>query len=241
MSATLEVPVLVLAGGFGTRLRTAVSDVPKPLAPVGGSPFLKHLLRAWRGQGARRFVFLLHHDAEKMKAFLRQEQEGGVLTGCEISSLIEGAPLGTGGAVANAVREGAVAGRFLVANADTWLGSGIAELASATAPAIAVVRVPNTDRYGQVRIANGKIEAFEEKSESAGSGWINAGLYLLDARQFEGWDGTATSMERDLFPPLAQSGALRAVAVTADFIDIGIPDDYHRFCRWIESGRTSGL
>jgi NDP-sugar pyrophosphorylase family protein len=183
----------------------------------------------------------LHHDAEKIERFLITEQHDGVLAGCEVTSIVEDRPLGTGGAVANAVNNGLLNGRFLVANADTWLGSGIGELARANAPAICAVHVTNTDRYGQMRLRGGKVDAFLEKTTGAGEGWINAGLYLLDANVFSGWTGSAMSIEQDLFPRLAKSGVLGVVTVEADFIDIGIPEDYHRFCRWIESSRATNL
>ena len=66
--------LLVLAGGFGTRLRTAVTDVPKPLAPVGDVPFLQLQIEHWLDQGIREFTFLLHHQADQIVAFLKAQQ-----------------------------------------------------------------------------------------------------------------------------------------------------------------------
>jgi hypothetical protein len=90
-------PLLVLAGGFGTRLRTAIGDVPKPLAPVGDAPFLKYLVERWVEQGARRFVFLLHHHADQMIAFVEGERRHGALRQCDASWVVETTALGTGG------------------------------------------------------------------------------------------------------------------------------------------------
>ena len=120
-----ERQLLVLAGGFGTRLRSVVSEVPKPLAPVRHKPFLYYLVEQWMAQGVRSFTFLLHHEAERIEYFLDSEKREGILTGCELRTLTEPQPLGTGGAVAFAVRQFALEGSFLIANADTWLGSGI--------------------------------------------------------------------------------------------------------------------
>lgn len=233
--------LLVLAGGFGTRLRSAVADVPKPLAPVAGRPYLHYLDESWTAQGVTAITFLLHYQAEAMMAFVKQQQQDGPLKGCAVDVVVEPTPLGTGGAIAYAVRQLGIEGDFLVANADTWLGNGIRALASTAAPAMATIEVGDTGRYGNVDVCEGKVQGFREKQESRGRGWINAGLYHLDSELFAAWDGAPCSIERDIFPGLAQSGHLNAVALDTDFIDIGVPEDYFRFCRWIESGRREAL
>lgn len=226
----------VLAGGFGTRLRSAVADVPKPLAPVAGRPYLDYMIDRWIRQGVGRLVFLLHHQASLIENFLSGQQHAGRWQDCEIQCLRETEPLGTGGSIANAVREHVLGPTFLVANADTWLGTGLAELAGSGAPAMAVVRVADISRYGAVRVIDGRVAAFREKGVETGAGYINAGLYHLTSAMFERWDGGAFSLERDVFPKLAGERVLNAIPLDTQFIDIGVPDDYFRFCRWIESG-----
>jgi len=227
----------VLAGGFGTRLRSAVATVPKPLAPVIDRPFLLYLLENWVAQGQRSFIFLLHHQAAVIEKFLQREVDTGSLRNCNVRTVVEREPLGTGGAIANAVREAKVQGAFIVANADTWLADGIQDMSAAPPPAVAVVQVENTERYGSARLAGDRIILFDEKQASTGGGWINAGLYHLDAAEFASWDGDAFSLEADVFPKWANAGRLNAVRVESDFIDIGIPEDYFRFCRWAETGK----
>jgi len=234
-------PLLVLAGGFGTRLHAVVSDVPKPLASVAGQPFLRHLLEHWRAQNVGWFVFLLHHRAQAVKDFLESPRQRELLHGCTVQTVTEEQPMGTGGAVAYAVQTAGLSEEFLVANADTWLGHGIQGIAAATAPAMAIVHVHNTDRYGQVQLDRTAVCAFQEKQDSTGSGWINAGSYKLHARLFHDWNGRPFSLERDLLPGLAATGELRAVPIDSTFIDIGIPEDYFRFCRWIETGQFGAL
>jgi D-glycero-alpha-D-manno-heptose 1-phosphate guanylyltransferase len=228
--------MLILAGGMGTRLQPAVSDVPKPLAPVAGKPFLHFMISHWREQGVSEMIFLLRHQANLIETFLATERSG-----ITIRTVIEPKALGTGGALAFAVHELGITGDFLAANADTWLGSGVREVLALPAPAIATVDVANCERYGSVTVENGKVVAFKEKGESTGAGTINAGLYHLNAALFSDWDGEAFSLEQKIFPPLARSGQLRAAALHTDFIDIGIPEDYFRFCRWSESGQTCPL
>ena len=236
-----ERPLLVLAGGFGTRLRSAIPDVPKPLAPVEQKPFLHFLIEKWASQGVRRMTFLLHHQADRIKSFLDFVPNNENLSECELSTLTEPQPLGTGGAIAFAVRQLGLTGSFLVANADTWLGSGLQLLSASPAPAIAIVNVQNSERYGSVVVESGRVVAFREKQSSTGPAWINAGLYHLHANLFRNWDGSLFSLERELFPRLVRDGQLGAVPVQDEFIDIGIPEDYFRFCSWIASGRREPL
>jgi NDP-sugar pyrophosphorylase family protein len=233
--------MLVLAGGFGTRLKSVVSDVPKPLAPVGNVPFLQYQVEHWVEQGVRSFAFLLHHQADLIERFLDGQRQGA-LRGCDVQALVERTPLDTGGAVAYAVQQLGLDGEFLVTNADTWLGGGVRELQRAGADAMAVVGQPDVSRYGQVEFdAEGYVQAFREKGDASGQGWINAGLCVLRADHFKTWDGGRLSLEREVFPRLLAARTLRAVRLESDFIDIGVPEDYERFCLWQQGGREGRL
>ena len=224
--------LLVLAGGFGTRLRPVVSDVPKALAPIGDVPFLRLQIQNWLAQGLREFTFLLHHQADLIIDFLIVN-EAGLLRDCKVDWLIESVPMDTGGAIANAVKALDMKNEFLMTNADTWLGGGIFELTQSSAPAMAVVKLSDVSRYGQVHFdREHRITAFGEKTDQCRAGWINAGLCHLNTELFSDWGGEPFSLERDLFSGLTERGHLTAVPLQTDFIDIGIPADYHRFCRW---------
>jgi NDP-sugar pyrophosphorylase family protein len=148
----------------------------------------------------------------------------------------------TGGAVANAVKELRLSGDFLVTNADTWLGAGIFELIKSNSPSIGLVNLENVSRYGQVQYDhNKKVISFNEKSNSLASGWINAGISKLSPALFNVCDGLPFSLERKLFVELIQLGELNAVPLNSDFLDIGIPSDYSRFCNWVASGRKGSI
>lgn len=233
--------LFVLAGGLGTRLRSAIADIPKALAPVAGQPYLHYMLKSWVTQGITRMTFLLHHQAEQIIDFLGEQGRLPQFSHCELTAIVEPRLLGTGGAVAYAVRETGQDEPFLVTNADTWLGDGIPALSVAEPPAIGVIRVCDASRYGTVGIADAKILAFKEKQDRREAGWINAGLYHLHPEHFSAWDGEPFSIERDLFPRLATARILTAVALDTEFIDIGIPSDYRRFCAWMESGKANPL
>ena len=233
--------LLVLAGGFGTRLKTVITDVPKALAPIGDIPFLQLQLEHWLAQGLREFTFLLHHQADLIIAFLQVHQVG-LLKDCQVDWLIEPMPLDTGGAIAHAVKTLHLKDEFLITNADTWLGGGIFELMQSATPAMAVVNLADVSRYGRVHFDHAcHISAFVEKNGQCTAGWINAGLYHLNAELFKKWDGQAFSLERDLFSTLVQDHRLTAVPLQTDFIDIGVSADYHRFCRWEATGRHNPL
>jgi NDP-sugar pyrophosphorylase family protein len=233
--------LLVLAGGFGTRLKTAIADVPKALAPIGDVPFLHLQLEHWLAQGLREFTFLLHHQADQIIAFL-QAQQGGLLKDCQVDWLIEPMPMDTGGAIAHAVKTLDLKDDFLMTNADTWLGGGIHEMMQSAAPAMAVVNLPDVSRYGQVHFdEDQRVTAFAEKKVQCAAGWINAGLCHLNADMFRNWDCQPFSLERNLFSRLVQDRYLTVVPLKTDFIDIGVPADYHRFCRWVATGRQDPL
>ena len=233
--------LLVLAGGFGTRLKSVVNDVPKALAPVGSVPFLQLQIEHWYAQGIREFIFLLHHQADQIITFL-QIQKSKKLKDCQVNWLIEPTPLDTGGSIAHAVKQLNLNGNFLTANADTWLGGGINEMMQAVCPAIAVVNLPDVSRYGQVHFDQlNCVTAFAEKTSQISAGWINAGLCYLSSDLLNDWNGEPFSLERHLFTTLVNSRNLTAVPLRTDFIDIGIPADYQRFCDWVVAGRKTKL
>ena len=233
--------LLILAGGFGTRLRPVVTQIPKVLAPVCNVPFLLLQIVHWKGQGINSFVFLLHHQASMIISLLK-EQITGLLNDCEVKWLVEPTPLDTGGAVAFAVSQLNLTGDFLLTNADTWLERGFKEVRQATAPALAVVYLSDASRFGRVNFGfKNLVFAFQEKSCHTGAGWVSAGLCHLNAKIFRDWNQLPLSLERDIFPALVSRGELIAVPLQTDFIDIGIPDDYFRFCRWITANKKDAL
>jgi D-glycero-alpha-D-manno-heptose 1-phosphate guanylyltransferase len=233
--------MLVLAGGFGTRLQSVVAEVPKAMAPVGAVPFLYLQIKHWIDQGVRAFIFLLHHRAYQIISFLEAEKFE-LLKDCKVDWLIEPKPMDTGGAVAYAVQQLRLKSDFLVTNADTWIGVGIHEVARTAAPSMAVLSMPDTSRYGKVKFDDQfYVTAFSEKNDDEGPGWINAGLCHLDVDLFKDWDGQPFSLERVCLSELARCRCLKAVTLQTDFIDIGIPSDYLRFCRWVAADRKNYL
>lgn len=235
-------PLLVLAGGFGTRLQSIVSDVPKPLAPVCGKPFITYLIDHWMIQGVNDFIFLLHYKSQQIIDILDDLSCRDDFSNITLRVIVENTPLGTGGAILNAINHFNIVGGFFVANADTWLGSGIKQLANSKISTIAAVNVPDTKRYGLLRFEGNKITAFEEKLTTKNSGYVNSGLYYLLPEAFSEFKlGSIFSIESEVFPKLVFHRQLEAVRINSRFIDIGIPEDYIKFCKWLEAGKKHEL
>jgi len=218
---------IILAGGFGTRLRGVVDDMPKPLAPVAGRPFLAWVLDVLAAQGLRRAVLATGYLGEKVEAAL-----GKTCGGMSLLYSRESEPLGTGGAIVLATQriEGDA---FFVVNGDTWLTLDYAAFAAAKRRAnarlgIALAAVPDVSRYGAVRVADGRVKGFAEKGR-AGPGYINAGVYCVQRRLLDGFPGAqAFSFESRVLVPAVAREHVAGFLDTAGFIDIGVPEDYRR-------------
>jgi D-glycero-alpha-D-manno-heptose 1-phosphate guanylyltransferase len=229
----MSLNMLVLAGGYGKRLRSVVSDVPKSLAPINGVPFLELQIKHWISQGQNNFIFLLHYESDQIINFLIKNKSG-FLQGIDIRWIVEGKPLGTGGSILNAINEFKLTNDFLVVNSDTWLSSGLKELRSSIAPTIGIVKVNKESRYGVVNFdATSRITTFSEKAISpclGGEDWINAGIYKLPVSFFLLDRGKQFSLEYDVLAKNFQNTVIRVCKLDTDFIDIGIPSDYKKFC-----------
>ena len=213
---------IVLAGGLGTRLRPVVADVPKPLAPIAGRPFLFWLLDGLARQGITHVLLATGYMSGSIA-----DAVGRTHAGMRISHLPEPSPLGTGGAVWAALGA-CCTKRVLVANGDSWIGARVAGLAAHAPGADLVLTlrpVADRARYGSVRLDADRVVGLDEKGQS-GPGLVNAGLYLmradLPARRAM---PASFSLETEI---LAHPGTLdlRGWQTDAPFIDIGTPEDF---------------
>lgn len=226
------VKALILAGGLGTRLSGVLRDLPKPLAPVAGRPFLYYLIRQLTVHGFRDIVLSTGHLGEKIVESFGDGRDLGI----HIDYSNEDRPAGTGGAVRLAEKhlEG---DEFFVLNGDSFLDVDLEKLVEAhrehTAQVtMALARVDDTSRYGGVSVdASAKITRFEEKRAGACPGLINAGIYVLDKKIFDRIpnEPRPVSLEREVFPTLLGEEFYGHV-VEAFFWDIGVPDDYAALC-----------
>ena len=239
-----EIPVLILAGGLGTRLRSVVSDKPKALAPIGDKPFLQIQMELLRDQGARKFVLCVGYRSEQV---LDQFGDGTKL-GIEIAYSEERESLlGTGGAIRNALKF--IPKRAMVLNGDTYLDFDHNELLNIHLDALnsgakatcTLARLEDSSRFGTVILddQNKYLAGFREKnSEYKSPAWLNAGAYLLEKSFIEEIEaGKVVSLERDTFPTAIRNGNKIACTLSEKpFYDIGTPEDFLGFCelykRW---------
>ncbi|TNY25668.1 nucleotidyltransferase family protein [Fulvimonas soli] len=218
---------IILVGGLGTRLRAVVSDLPKPLAPVAGRPFLAWVLDHLAAQGMRHVVLAAGYLAERVIEGIGKEWRGMLL-----DYSIEVSPLGTGGAVRQACSM-LGGGATHVLNGDTFLRYDLRALERAVQHAgadlgMALARVDDVARYGAVLRDGERVVGFKEKGES-GPGYINAGSYYLTPAAIQALPPEpAFSFESEVLAPLTLAGRVCGFDATSGFIDIGVPEDYRR-------------
>lgn len=215
---------IILAGGLGTRLRPCVDNLPKPLAPIGGKPFLRYLLDYLYANGVTRAVISTGYLAEAVEEFIGKSHRGMVVDYCR-----EDSPLGTGGAIKKALamcREDCV----LALNGDSYFNVDLFEMkafheASGCPLTLAAKEVECAERSGFLTCENGRLSGFREKGVKA-SGLINGGVYfmkrnLLDGIAEEKFSFEKQILESGMFPVgVYESGGY--------FIDIGIPENYKK-------------
>jgi len=220
---------IVLAGGFGTRLRHIVSDVPKPMADINGEPFLLFLLRKLAKVGIQHVILSTGYLHEKIENYFGHSFENLHITYSQ-----ETDPLGTGGAIQFALNK-AETNPILVLNGDTLFDIDFEDFDTfyrkkETMLAVALRREKDLSRYGSVQIDNHeKITGFVEKSTAKGEGFINGGIYLLNKKLFQTKKFPKTfSFEKEILEKLYQENDFYGLPFDNYFIDIGIPEDYER-------------
>jgi D-glycero-alpha-D-manno-heptose 1-phosphate guanylyltransferase len=215
---------IILAGGFGTRLKPCVEDLPKPLAPIGGRPFLAYLLDYLEANGVKRVIISTGYMAEKIEHTIGAGYGGMVVDYCK-----EESPLGTGGAIKKALgmcREDYA----VVINGDTFYDVDLnamrtKHISSGTQITLAAKMLNNVERSGFLQTENGLLTGFCEKGAS-GAGLINGGIYLINKNALDGINEEKFSFEKQVLEKL-----LMPVGVFESdtyFIDIGIPEEFAR-------------
>lgn len=218
--------VIILAGGKGTRLRDVIKDIPKPMAPVNGKPFLYHLMKYLKFQGIEHFILSVGYKYDVI-----QEYFGDNFEGAKISYAIEKEPLGTGGAIKLASNQ--IEGKsFWVINGDTYVELNFEEFFTKTTNkdiSLALVEMKDFDRYGKVITNETRIIDFIEK-EYTKQAYINAGIYLIskDFIKIHTPDKKVFSFEKDVLENYTNIINIGFYKSNSSFIDIGIPEDFYK-------------
>lgn len=234
---TLSSTCVVLAGGLGTRLGSVLGGLPKCLAPVAGRHFLALQLDALAAAGVARFVLSLGYGADAVMAVLPE-----LRTRHAVDTVVEHERLGTGGAMLFAMDHAGL-DECLITNGDTFLEGSLETMlqpldrSAGALLRVATVEVSDRGRFGGLAVANGRVLSFVEKGSSE-PGPINAGMYRVARAAFgDRMPGNFFSFEQDVMPSLVAAGAVAAASTGGAFIDIGVPDDYRRFCTRYEAER----
>ncbi len=214
---------IILAGGQGTRLRQLLPDLPKPLAPVAGRPFLTHLLDWAHDQELRRVILSVGYKYE-----LIQLEYGDDYDDLTLDYAIEESPRGTAGGIRMGL-EMIQGSRAFVLNGDTLFDVSLPALVAGfdrnrARMAMAVKPMPDCKRYGAVRLDGDRVVGFQEKG-LGGPGMINGGVFLLDSDLGAELDG-CFSFETDFLQPNLDKMRVAAVVSDGFFIDIGVPEDF---------------
>lgn len=226
MSDLTRVAAVILAGGFGTRLREVVSDRPKVMAEINGRPFLSYLLDQLTDAGIERVII-----STGFMAGIIEEVIGYTYRGLQLDYSREQIPLGTAGAVKLA---GQVVDteHCLVMNGDSYTKFDLVSLymfhkqENANITLLAKM-VDNTTRFGTIQMnERNEIEKFMEKKPKAVFGLINAGVYIMKTSIFQEIpDKIPCSLEYDFFPSMIGQGIF-GFKTKGKFIDIGTPKSY---------------
>lgn len=217
---------IVLAGGMGTRLRSVIQDIPKPMAPVGDKPFLSFILDDLHAQGVQRVVLSTGYKHEVVEQHYQHNYKG-----MEIVYSVEENPLGTGGGIQKAL-EKVNTSNALILNGDTMFKVDLQEMArfhkeNKADMTIALKKMEDCQRYGTVETKDHQVIRFREKTEEVSGGAINGGIYILEKEVLKQMQlPEKFSFEKDFMEAYYQDLRMLGFESDAYFIDIGIPEDY---------------
>ncbi len=221
--------VIVLAGGFGTRLRPWTESFPKPLLPILDKSMIEHVVDVLPVEGVDRVLIAAGYGIEKMRGHFES-----LPLPYEVMVVEEKEPLGTGGAIANC-RDHLSGGTFCVINGDLITSLRVNEMhefhkRNGGLATISLWEVEDPSRFGVADYVpeTGKIMRFQEKPpiEEAYSNLINAGTYILEPEIFKLMPDGKHSMERDVYEDLSATGGLNGFPFEGWFVDAGTPASY---------------
>ncbi len=218
---------IILAGGLGTRLKHLIPDLPKPMAPVAGKPFLEYVLRYLQQQGCHQVVLsvgYLHHKI--------QSHFGNTFENISLEYIIEEMPLGTGGGIKKCLQHIGSNSNVLIVNGDTYFPVDVQKMSALHVSAnasltIALKELTHFDRYGSVVLnKNLQVMQFNEKAYCQ-KGLINGGIYLCNTSIVDALPQQEKfSFETDFLNQNSSTKKIYGYVDDAYFIDIGIPEDY---------------
>jgi D-glycero-alpha-D-manno-heptose 1-phosphate guanylyltransferase len=228
---------IILAGGAGTRLKSVVKDIPKPMALVGEKPFLEYLFSYLENYGIEHVILSVGYNSKVISDHFKS-QYGSM----KISYAVENKPLGTGGGIRLALDKVKGDHTFIL-NGDTFFKVNLHDLsefyfAHEADMSITVKRKRDFFRYGTVELDVCKVVAFREKRPMK-SGLINGGVYITNKSILNDFKiGEKFSFETDFLEKSLDTLKLCAMRCSEYFIDIGVPLDYEKAKRELPQKAT---
>ncbi len=231
-----RLPIFILVGGFGTRLQSVLKKRPKPMASVNSKPFLEYLLLWLKKQSYTQVTLLTHYLGSHIQDYFGSGKKWGL----SIDYVFEESPLGTGGAVKNALNQKNHRDKFLLLNGDSFVEADLDRFVKEADPfdgGIILSRQADTSRFGRVQFCESKfLTSFQEKEASLGPGHINAGVYLLGPSCLSQFSKDQFSLEKELFPVMLERGQKLFCHLSESFfMDIGTPASYNDFQNHMEN------
>ena len=224
---------IILAGGMGTRLHSAVPDLPKPLADVRGRPFLCYLMDYWLAEGVSQFVLSVGYKHEKIESYFGSHYQGS-----KVNYAVEPEPLGTGGGLINAASKLRDKEVFLVLTGDTFFqvklpGLLAAHQENSADMTLSLIKVKKNSRYSGIGLDGQGFVTGIEAREAVSSNWLaNGGVYMMNRSlmgEYERQPLKKLSLEDEILPELIRDKKrLLGCISSGTFLDIGIPEDYER-------------
>lgn len=221
MSAELDMPVAILAGGLATRLKPITEKIPKSLVSVAGEPFLAHQLRLLRAQGVRRAVLCVGHLGEMIEREFGDGREWGI----ELNYSFDGPTLlGTGGALLRALP--LLGDSFFVLYGDSYLPVDFAPVAAAWRESeqrglMTVYRNQDAWDASNVWFVDGQIWRYDKRHRVPEMQHIDYGLGVMSAAAFELCQENAVFDLADIQSELVARGQLAGFEVFQRFYEIG--------------------
>jgi D-glycero-alpha-D-manno-heptose 1-phosphate guanylyltransferase len=218
------VEAIVLAGGLGIRLRSVVTGLPKPMAPIGNKPILEYILKYLEKNGIKRVVLSVGYEWEVIKQYF-----GNSFNGLELIYSVEDEPLGTGGAIKKAISQ-VFTEQVYIVNGDTFFNVDLKKLTlkNNSKLMLSLKHMEKFDRYGCVETdLNSVVTAFKKKGYKE-IGNINGGVYLASKDVFKNFNLKNIFSFEEFMQKNVKELNISSTIFENYFIDIGIPEDYEK-------------
>ena len=198
--------VVILAGGFGTRLSEYTDTIPKPMVPIGGIPIIEHIMNHYSNYGHKEFYLALGYKGDVIKKYFKKFKKDW-----DINLIDTGSETLTGGRLKR-LQKYLYKENFLLTYGDGISDIDINELikfhkSHKKMVSISAVRPPA--RFGSLSLNGADVIKFKEKKQ-LGESWINGGFFVINPEFLQFLDGDKTILEKEPLEKVTELGELKA-------------------------------